>query len=283
MVMSHGMTTQIDTTNELRKLGLRIPLAVVREAAQRLRNGESLYALYKMPDSGPPFIAKGTASKIKRLLDQGRLEILFGSQPEPQIEGSAFGASAIEDANDINEANQVRLAAESNPFLSRIVELRPRLPQVDWDIENLESVGIPTLEGLALLIQHDALMSQDIGTWTRPVFQRYVELHYRVEFCREGSVRRNTAPLDLIKLAASSYANGLIDDNLFLKKAGRDILRFQVWRGQRFLRAYEIAQVPTHRAAEQLKIQFMADLTSILEAQPKPDGEGAEGRTHSQV
>ena len=115
------------------------------------------------------------------------------------------------------------------------------------------------------------------------MFQRYVELHYGVEFCREGSVRRNTAPLDLIKLAASSYANGLIDDNLFLKKAGRDILRFQVWRGQRFLRAYEIAQVPTHRAAERLKIQFMADLTSILEAQPKPDGEGAEGRTDSQV
>ena len=47
-----------DAEVRLRALKFRIPVDVVREAVQRLRNGESLYKLHSGEN---PLLAKGTA------------------------------------------------------------------------------------------------------------------------------------------------------------------------------------------------------------------------------
>lgn len=66
----------------------------------------------------------------------------------------------------------------------------------------------------------------------------------------------HTAPPEFITLAAATRAKGLVDQNSFLVSTAGHILSYQVWRGAKFLRAFNEAQIATHHAARRLKRLF---------------------------
>ena len=136
----------LDPEVVLKRLGFRTEITLIREAAQRIKNGESLYKLYK-PAGGLPLLAKGTATKVKKLLDQGKLGFLFNNHVEEEaVEEIVQGAGWLHDPPGLG--SEIAL-------INRLNELRPGLPRVEWNIEVLESVGIPVSEGLDLLVEHE--------------------------------------------------------------------------------------------------------------------------------
>ena len=266
-----------DASSRLRKLGLRTPLEVVREAAQRLQNGESLYRLH----SGEiPLVAKATARKIKELLDEGKLSFLFGIQPDVEAVRSAMEAVEAESGP---EPFQSRPELVSQSKLASRIELMPggssfnvypgvfkekadtfvfNMVNFDWNIEHLESIGIPLDEALSLLVEHDILLTR-WPRWDSSDDRRFAEISGIAIFCREQTQRKQGAPYELIKMSAVAWAKGLSDNSPFLLATSVNILSYQVWRGPQFLQAFNQAQVATHRAARRLKQKYEKLITNM--------------------
>ena len=73
-----------DARKQLLGLGIRTPPEKVITVVQRIRNGESIY---QISESDLSVVAKRTANKIKKLLEEGYLGFLWEVQPE--IEASS--------------------------------------------------------------------------------------------------------------------------------------------------------------------------------------------------
>ena len=95
-------------------------------------------------------------------------------------------------------------------------------------------------------------------------FVRYVELHHYVSWRAQDLNRTHTAPHEIISLAARSYAKGDVDNNEYLRSVGRDIMRFQVWRGPEFLAAFNKVQAPTIELRDKRRPQWERELKSVL-------------------
>lgn len=282
---NHTVTSMMNPTlpqQRLKDLGVRLPPDVAREAVQRLRNGESAYALYKGSNA---ILAKVTAEKLKRLAAEGALEFLLEEQ---------IGASQARDA-----AEAADIAGGESPFAQyfpqpvtrrlsrswevRVLELVPHLPQVDWIIEHLESVGIPTEDGLRFLVEGEDLFRRlGLGQWSKGDFVRYVELHHLVTWGEENSKRTHPAPYELLRLAARAYAKGDVDSNEFLRNVGRGIMRYQVWRGKRYLDAFNEAQRPTRGARDRRKAQIMTEVEEVLEIATLREHNEKAGEVHDE-
>ena len=260
-----------EATIRLRALGLRTRLEVVQEAVQRIRNGESLYGLH----SGEiPLMAKGTARKIKNLLDNGELGFLFEAQPALEAVRSAEEAVAAEKLPEplhhrVDGRNSIEMVSTpafapftSESFTDRVNEMLSRLPWFNWNIEHLESIGIPLDEALSLLVERDTLFDRR-PHWDRSDLQRYVEIFYFAYFVHKQTWIAHKAPYAFIKLSAAAWAKGLVDQNPFLLATSEHILSYQVWRGPKFLEAFNRAQIATHRAARYLKARYEKLIVNI--------------------
>jgi hypothetical protein len=62
----------------------------------------------------------------------------------------------------------------------------------------------------------------------------YAELHYFVQF----SAELPGAPFDLVGSAAKWVATGIVQRRPALERLGRDVVRYQIWRGKSNLRAF---------------------------------------------
>ena len=233
-----------EETRKLRELGLTTLPEVVREAVQRIRNGEPLYRLHT---GDIHLVAKGTATKIKDLANKGQLNFLFEVQPELEAAKSAMEAVDNDSPGMISQSRE----AFNNTVRRHVSDL----PNLDWDIEYLESTGIPLKEALALLVEWDDL-DQRMGEWKSSDLERYLEIYRIVYLCHQHKSKQHKAIYEVIKLAAKAWAKGEIDENSFLQATSRHMLRYQIWRGKEFIEAFKLAQVATTRAERQYKVQY---------------------------
>ncbi|MDA1129645.1 MAG: hypothetical protein O2913_13265 [Chloroflexi bacterium] len=236
-----------EATNKLRALGVRTPVEVVGEAVQRLRNGESIYRLH----SGVAhLVARATARKIKKLLDEGKLGFLFEVQPELETADTAIGKS-----------QEFRFLFPSAPLPdgtmadATVRELREYCPDVDWNIESLERLGLPLEEALGLLVEHASLQSGKTQ-WNLSDRRRFLEIHFFVDYWAMHAWKKHSPPHEIIKLAASAMAKGETDNNPFLMQTAENMMSFQIWRGARFLEAFNQAQIANNRSARRLKREY---------------------------
>ena len=260
-----------EATTKLRALGITIPVEIVREAVQRLRNGESIYKLHSLRSGNVHLVARATARKIKKLLDEGKLGFLFEVQPELEAITSATRVAAEGPTRPMPPYD----LATPDGFEARRKALLNDLPDVDWDIESLERIGIPLEEALDLLIEHDDIEARQ-AYWTRYNMLRFLELHLLVSFCGEQAKKTNRAPYEFIEVAAFTGAKGEIDYNPFLVLLSKNILKYQVWRGHRFLESFQQAQFANNRAAKRTANQIN-NLLEELARKSSQAGEETDG------
>lgn len=259
-----------DAQNRLRDLGLRIPPEVVREAIQRLGNGESLYQLHSGEN---PLVAKATARKVRDLLNANQLGFLIEIQPELENARSAMEAVEAESGREPSQgtpelasraksASRIELMPGGSSFniypgvfQKETEKFLQSMVYFDWNIEHLESIGIPLDEALSLLREHDILLTR-CPRWDSADDMRFAEISGIAFFCQEQTERKHGAPYDFIKMSAVAWAKGVADNNPFLLATGLNILSYQVWRGPQFREAFDQAQVATHRAARRLKKKY---------------------------
>jgi hypothetical protein len=248
----------LEINAQLGQIGLRTRFEVVREVVQRLKNGDSLYSMYNSR-----FVAKGTAVKIRKLWDAGKLNFLLDVATEmgALVEASADAALAA----DTPASHHIWSQIETNR--QRILEILPQLPSITWDIEYLEKAGIVAEVALGMMIEIDELFRRDMQgeRWPKADIVRFVELHYSVLFASTNAGLDNPAPIELIRFAAHSRAVGMVDDNYFMVRVGNDILRYQVWRGAKHLEAFQSAQVHTSRLARRRSQEINQEIERVLQ------------------
>ena len=249
------------TKTRLRKLGLTTPAHLVLEVARRLQNGEGLNSVSR------GLVAKGTVIKIKGLLNQGELDFLLEIQP-----GLEAANEAIRDLGAIGLGPAIpRSGTPGGPqsLEARSADLMSRLPPVEWDVEALEGCGFSTEKALGLLVERDALVGKwGERSWSAPLLQRFLELHYLVDFMRRQSAKKYGAPYEYIELAAREVARGDVDQNQMRRELGFAILRYQIWRPGPFVKAF-IAGVPaSHRAARRVKEQLLQEIQALTSMGP---------------
>ena len=252
----------------LRKLGLTTSTDLVLEVARRLQNGEGLNSVSR------GLVAKGTVIKIKGFLNQGKLDFLLEIQP-----GLEAANEAIRDLGAIGLGPAIPRSGIQGGLQSlepRSVDLMSRLPPVEWDVEAVEDCGFLTEKALDLLVERDALVGKwRERSWSTPLLQRFLEIHYLVDFTRRQSAKKYGAPDEYIELAAREVARGDVDQNLMRRELGFAILRYRIWRPGPFVKAF-IAGVPaSHRAARRVKEQLLQEiraLTSMGRTVGQPQG-----------
>ncbi|MDP2948183.1 MAG: hypothetical protein Q8P22_01420, partial [Chloroflexota bacterium] len=135
---------------QLREIGLRLSVEVVRDAVERLALGGSLYALYSTRDGRLSLMGKGTAVKIRDLWKEGKLRFLLEVPPEKQdIDISGENARTAESPGPMPlgwKATATHYAA-----------IMEEMPSVEWSIRGLEASGVTSEEALALLLEYDSL------------------------------------------------------------------------------------------------------------------------------
>lgn len=261
----------------LRGLGLRLQVDIVREAVQRLKNGESVYSLYGRSDH---IMAKATALKIRSLWKQGELSFVLDVSSE-----IAMLEEASKDAVLVGDPLGGSTLAKLVDVPKRVKELQPQLPKLDWAVEVLERAGIEVDEALAMMSERDALlwMGKTEGRWSKAERIRFVELHYMVFFAGANRAQAHRAPLELIRFAARNYAAGLVDGNSFMTKLGLDVLRYQVWRGSAFLKAFQAAQMPISSVARRRSQEMNEELDRILTELPLGEATEISGEENGDV
>ncbi len=264
----HGQIIAVNTVSMkteaelLKELGLTIPPDTVREAASHLVTRNSLYSLYQGKSA---LVAKATATKIRHLFREGKLRFLLDRPPEfvaidrlvenaPKVAADSppaplapptywLGVHPKVAREELDYFNQ-NADPVTKARWERTSQILGRLPDVDWSVGYLEAARIPKEEVLALLSEYDRLYASifkpDGQTpisviADRPGLLRFVNLHYLVSF----SGANPGAPFDVVNRAAELYAQGLLWHNSGLQRIGLDILRYEIWRGGDYLRAFE--------------------------------------------
>jgi hypothetical protein len=75
---------------ELKALGLRVHADIVLAVVQRYLNGETMYSLYHGEGKTDTLVSKVTASKLKRLLDEGKLALVVDALTEDKKRGTQW-------------------------------------------------------------------------------------------------------------------------------------------------------------------------------------------------
>ena len=98
---------------------------------------------------------------------------------------------------------------------------------------------------------------------------RYVALHYLVQF----AVDHEQAPYALLERAATLTAKGKLELDNRLEKAGENLVRYEVWRGQDYLDAYFEATkryYGTKRQRDRLDAEVKALLDEAKDQEDQP-------------
>lgn len=264
--------TQIDA--ELKALGLRSSAETVLSAVQRYMNGESMYAVGTGRDR---IVSKVTASKLRRLLDDGKLASVLEMLSD--MAAARRAGKVAEIAGGTKEFVTVSKRAERrgfDPINQRMEEIRPQLPDVEFSIESLESARISTREGLSMMKEIDELAFRFLEGekgWSRKDLIRHVELRYIVIFAQRDLAQKHQAPRALLRFAAETFATGLVDENAFMLSVGWDVLRYQIWRGRQYLEAFQEAQRPSTRVARRRNRWAFDEIDRILQQDETQEGQ----------
>ena len=237
-----------DARTQLRGLGIRTPPDTVISVVQRILNKESIY---RISEGDLAVVAKKTATKIKKLLEEGKLSFLYEVQPE--LEAINGARSVAEPSDDLS-----RFSAEAASLLGRLGKFSAQYYSgQDLNVELLEALGLSTQESLNILEIRDGFIAK-IATvdGTTADLQTLISLLYYVYVLRLHSAREHQPNRDIILSAAQAWAKGWMDGNLVLQKLASDVFIYQIWRGPEFLAAYKRSQSRSRRVERYYLQQF---------------------------
>jgi hypothetical protein len=234
---------------KLRELGVGTPHANVMRIVLHLKNGGKQRDIYNAPF---PLASNKTVDKIKKLLDAGsldwmtdeldRLNLLLDSMEKASDEDQQRNLQAIkgwERHKDDGHGEERHIITE---------ETEAPLEDWGWSLSNLEGLGVPTGDALAMLQDYDALSMQrvshtvttekdgEVYTYLSKFsgFEKYLRLHHLVILLNKYP----NAPYPFASLAVSLYTRGVIAADEAMWTAGEDILRYEVWRKGPYPEAY---------------------------------------------
>jgi hypothetical protein len=244
------------TKKKLQELGItRLEPDKIITIIKHLEGPALDYVLYKPPDNLTTF---PTMAKIKRLHKQGKLDFLLG---HPDGAKGVERDALAEASRDDEPANVVTDPARSvsDEALSGVREVERDLKEEaqhrnettgefpygrshggywDWNLDNLMTIGFQNDEALEMLsTYHDWIEarkasepSQNDGKYVyfRGI-EQYLQIHYQaiMKFQSPG------ASYDALVLASRYITSGRLQDSESIQEAGFDIIRYQVWNGEK--------------------------------------------------
>jgi len=251
---------------KLWELKIALDAGKVMDVIRLLQSGKSQYRIYNKTYNyetrrwEKPIASNNTVLKIKKALDAGKLDWMTDELNTVLDE--------MEKASDEDQIeNIVKKALEQRgwerrkddgfgQFRERIVkEAEESIKDFGWSVTNLVRIGIPLEDTLGILEELDTLtMAREnaihgSGTWSPDEnsettwylrkfqgFKRYLHLHHLVYLMQKYP--NNDTPHNHYDTATALYTKGVLSDDDSIKTAGEDILRYEVWRGGEYLKAY---------------------------------------------
>ena len=264
------MITPEMAQKKLWELRPRIALkaTTVMEIIRLLQSGKSQYQIYNPPHWETPLASNNTIIKIKRALKAGELdwmtdelntvlnEMEKASDEDQQknygLTGEGYRIEILESLKDWKFKKDDGFG-EDRERIAKEAELS--LKDFGWSVTNLVRIGIPLEDTLGILEELDTLtMAREnaihgSGTWSPDEnsettwylrkfqgFKRYLHLHHLVYLMQKYP--NNDTPHNHYDTATALYTKGVLSDDDSIKTAGEDILRYEVWRGGEYLKAY---------------------------------------------
>jgi hypothetical protein len=222
-----------------------------------------MYILYK---GDRACMSKGLATRLKKLFDQGTLDFVFDTIPISKTLETAFELATSSDAPQHAFEDFAPTATGRSRVVARTVELLRTLPPVEWRVSLLEKAGIPTKDALDLMANRDLLLEQlSLGKWNHRDLTRLLESHYRAAFAQQELARESGAPPELVAQAALFTSRGVGEGIATLEQLGRDVLRYEIWRGENYLSAFLRAQRFRVEGGRQRKNAAQQALEQVLE------------------
>jgi len=195
-----------------------------------------------------------------------------------------------EDASEIAESlSNLAIPREDPTGYHRLKVIR-ELPQLEWNIQELEAASIPKDRAPRLLAEYDTLKFKSISATINvngngeesyiadfAEYERYIMLHCLYDFARQGTNRG--APFSLIEKAAELCAKGIVDIDNRLIAAGEDIIRYEIWRGDEHLKAYFDSH-ERYYGTKRRRENFRERITAIIDSVRGEGKTGGKEKTH---
>ena len=252
---------------QLKKVGLtRVPPERIITIVNHMKAGRPMYALHHAAEGFHAFTSQRTVVKIKKLWEARKLDFLLDH--EDGMDGHVMDQMATDAGHDQEENLDLQPPTSiSSQRLMAVLEAEGWMTEGwMWDIGHLMGIGIPEDNALDMLKSYDTLKkAREMANTTRLDFRgfdRYVLLHYTVVF----KTRYPSASFPYVQVAAGIYTRGLLSRTESLSSAGEDILRYEIWQGDKYRQAYEDAlrrYKRTPRALAKLREQ----IDQLLEGQ----------------
>ena len=270
---------------ELRKLRIAIDPSVVMEIIRHLQAGVSQHALQKIKDNGDPIASSHTVLKVKRNLDEGKLDFLVNPEERAKLVMDKMQAAEWEELQaEIDQLKNGRvdwaslLDLDGGSWRQRLVTEAAELlgDQWQWSLGNLENIGLTEDTALEILAEYDELEAArsrseftattrsqpEPGTYLRKFrgFERYLSILYLV-------ILMTRYPKSLLKYAKPAsylYARGLIAGDVSMCTYGENILRYAIWKGEKHREAFN-KSLRRYRRTPKARARLEAEVDALLE------------------
>ena len=255
----------ITDSTRLANIGLRTPTEIVAAVVRRLSNGESLYSIYHGDGA---LASKRTIEKIRDLMQAGKLDFI----KLPQVAESTIGDVAdtadlagryggISPADDFQEL----MPSDDSPIGRRVNELLPHVQVVTWSFSGLTAHGISGDIVLDLMAEADLLKDEITAKgWSFKRLARTICIHTICAWYEEFIDADQKPTHTLIERAADVYSRGVVNGNRALMKVGYDVVRYEIWRGEKNLEAYKKANRRPRAGLPPFRNRWFRDLMDII-------------------
>ena len=224
---------EIWNEKEQRFTKIKLPVVTVMKIVRHLDAGGSMYQLYRQNHEA----ALNTIKKVRDARKAGNLDRVL------EIAGAP-------DVQELLE-NKTLTTARSNALTDAVSILDHTYraaygKQWEWDLRHLQEIGVLSDAALGVLKSHDNLYgARRAAETTRRNFtglELYVCLHYIAVF----HIRFPDAPFHYINTAAHIYTTGLLESERRSEpvavdgqtSSGEDMLRYEIWRGDKHRDTY---------------------------------------------
>jgi hypothetical protein len=268
---------------ELRKLGITIAPSRVMEIIRHLQAGVSQHALQKI-NNNSPIASSHTVLKVKRNLDEGRLDFLINPKEGARLAMDKM--QAVEQEELQAEIDQLKTASVDWASLldlgtgswrrGLVTEAAELLgDQWLWSVGNLEQIGLPEDVALEILEEYDELeAARSSSEFTAEIlsrleprtylrkfrgFERYLSILYLVILMK----RYPKSPLQYVEPASVLYARGLITGDASMRTFAENILRYAIWKGEKHREAYN-KSLRRYRRTPKARARLEAEIDALL-------------------
>ena len=251
--------------SQLAEIGLRTPSEIVAAVVRRLINGESLYTIYYGEGA---LVSKRTAEKIRDLMKAGKLDFIKAPQMAEKtiadvadtadLAGRYLGISPPDDFQEL-------MPSDDTPIGRRVNELLPQVQAVTWSFSGLTAYGISDDITLDLMAEADLLKEEIMGKgWSFKRLVRTLCIHTICTWYEEFIDADQKPSHTLIARAADVYSRGVVNGNRALMKVGHDVVRYEIWRGEKNLQAYRKANSRPRAGLPPFRKRWFRDLMDII-------------------